>query len=551
MKAPFDGLPLVVGVTGHRDPPAEAEGTLRKRFGEIIERLSGQYPSMQLLVLSGLAAGADLLAAEEALDRGIAVLGCLPLPQSDYEKDFTPSELFRFRSVLPRCWDVIVVGSSEKREQNYVDVADFIAYYCHVLVAFWDGLQARGPGGTAEVVHLRKSGLPGIVGDALVAYAPDTGPVLQIVTPRRDRPPPADCFSVHASYPERPGWNTKARKSEKVAGEQAFERAIADLERFNRDLGREPIPTGPSALAALRDRTDAAANRLQRQTVRSLQSVYIATGLAGAAQLVLPTDGSFNIPSWAGVVAKVGFLAIAFAVLAVAKRNDFENRYQDYRAIAEALRVQYAWCCAGVRARLVEASYLEMQQSELEWIRMALRTAYLITGTGAAGAGGSVEHPECGSWVDGQLEYYQKSGRREDQRLRRARWLMIGAAAGGGVISAVAAVFAWMLSHNLLPIQASQYTQTLHMTAYWATMPFAVGSLFALLIRFYIQQRGFAENARRYQHMFVVFDAAKRLLREHIRDPRRVLEQLGHESLSEHADWLILHRERPLSFVHT
>jgi hypothetical protein len=66
-----------------------------------------------------------------------------------------------------------------------------------------------------------------------------------------------------------------------------------------------------------------------------------------------------------------------------------------------------------------------------------------------------------------------------------------------------------------------------------------------------VQQRGFGENARRYQHMFKVFDAARRRLREPGVDARRVLEQLGHEALSEHAEWLILHRDRPLTFVHT
>jgi hypothetical protein len=550
MKAPFDELPLVIGVTGHRDPPLEAESTLRERFGSILERLHQQHPTMPMLVLSGLAAGADILAAEEALDRGIAVLGCLPMPQAEYEKDFSPAELLRFRAVLPRCWNVIVVGSSQKREHTYVDVADFIAYYCHVLVAFWDGLQARGPGGTAEVVELRRSGLPSIVGEALVAYVPDTGPVFQIVTPRKDRPKPPDCFAIHATYPERPGWSFGNGKQTQPTGEQAFDRAIVNLSRFNRDLASVPTPAEPNRLASLRDRTDAAANSLQRKTTLSLQSVYAVTALAGAAQLVLPTDGSFNIPSWAGIVAKVGFLAIAFVVVAIAKRSDFENRYQDYRAIAEALRVQYAWYCAGIRAPLVEASYLEMQQSELEWIRLALRTAYLITGAGGGSVDASVEHPECIRWIDGQLEYYRKAGKREEGHLRGAQRFMVGAAVGGAIISGVAGILAWMFSHNSPSIPSAHHAATLHALAYWSTMPFALGSLLALLARFYAQQRGFAENARRYHHMFVVFDAAKRRLRERGRDPRKVLEQLGHESLSEHADWLILHRERPLSFVH-
>jgi hypothetical protein len=551
MSSSSDVLPLVVGVTGHRDPPAEAEGPLRERFGEVLTRLQQRHPSMELLVLSGLAAGADLIAAEEALARGVAVFGCLPMPQAEYEKDFAPGELERFRTVLHRCRRVIVVGTSAERAQNYVDVADFIAYYCHVLVAFWDGLPARGPGGTAQVVELRKGGVPNVVGDALVAYMPDVGPVFHIVTPRSGEPPPAQCYSLRDIYPERQRTAAKNSPPARPAGEQEFENALAHLERFNHDLAREPASKAQDQLVAFGDRTDAAANEQQRQTLRSLQFLYVATALAGAAQLVLPTDGSFHIPSWAGIVARIGFLAVAVAVFAIAKRSDYENRYQDYRAIAEALRVQHAWNCAGLRNRLVEASYLQMQQGELAWIRLALRTAYLITEVGNARADESPGSEECTRWIDSQLAYYEKAGKREEAHLVRARRATVFVVAAGAVISGVAASFIWSISHGWLSGPTTHDAPLLQTLTYLATMPFALGGMLALLIRFYEQQRGFTENARRYQHMFTVFDAARRRLRDHIGDPRKVLEQLGHEALSEHADWLILHRDRPLSFVHT
>jgi len=551
VKAPFADLPLVVGVSGHRNTPPDAEAPLRQRFGEVLDRLRSRYPSMPLLVLSGLAAGADMLAAEEAFSRDIPVLGCLPVPQAEYEGDFTPDELDRFRRAVPRCWDVFVVGTSGQRDQGYVDVAMFIAYYCDVLVAFWDGQPARGHGGTAEVVELRRGGLPSALGEALVAYQPDTGPVFHIVTPRRDQARPADCFALREIYPEDPGWSDDGEKAAQSAGRREFETTLACLERFNRDLSGEPAPARAGTLAALRDRADAAANKLQVRTLRSLKSVYIATALAGAAQLVLPTDGSFGIPSWVGIAARIGFLAVAIAVLIVAKRSDYENRYQDYRAVAEALRVQHAWCCAGLSDRLVEASYLQMQQSELEWIRMALRTAYLISGAGTQCGEGSPAHPDCADWISGQLRYYEKSGKREDRNLRAARVAMIALPVAGALLSAGAALFVWMLSHGWLAVPAPHVASLSHTLTYWATMPFALGGLLALWLRFYIQQRGIAENARRYEHMFAVFGAARRRLLEPGRDARKVLEQLGHESLSEHAEWLILHRERPLEFVHT
>ena len=549
MNAPFDALPLVVGLTGHRDPPDAAEAPLRKRFGEILDGLRQRHPTLRPFVLSGLAAGADIFAAEEAIERGVAVLGCLPMPQAEYERDFAPEELERFRRVLLRCSDVVVVGTSDRRQQNYVDVANFIAYYSHVLVAFWDGLPARGPGGTAQVVDLRQHGSPSVAADALVTYMPDVGPVIQIVTPRKDQPPPAQPFTVHETYPQRPGWKTGAKRAAQDAGEQEFEDALDHLARFDQDLAAVPASKAADRLRALGDRTDSAANRLQARTLRSLQSVYIATALAGAAQLVLPTDGSFHIPTWAGIAARIAFLAVALAVFAVAKRNDFENRYQDYRAIAEALRVQSAWNAAGMRLRFVESAYLQMQQSELEWIRLALRTAYLVCAVaGPARDDGAPAPAQAVGWVESQVEYYEAAGKREKRRLERAHLAMLLLVIAGGALSAGASAFAWMLSNGWLPSSSAASDPVL---TYWATMPFALGSMLALLIRFYVQQRGYGENARRYQHMFTVFDAARRRLRERPDDPRAVLEQLGREALTEHAEWLILHRDRPLTFVHT
>jgi hypothetical protein len=128
---------------------------------------------------------------------------------------------------------------------------------------------------------------------------------------------------------------------------------------------------------------------------------------------------------------------------------------------------------------------------------------------------------------------------------------MLIAGVSGAVLSGAAALLAWSISHQWISAPALQGAAVLPLLTYWATVPAALGGMLAVLIRFYVQQRGFAENARRYQHMFVVFDGARRRLRDHAADRRRILELLGHEALAEHAAWLILHRDRPLTFVHT
>jgi hypothetical protein len=54
--------------------------------------------------------------------------------------------------------------------------------------------------------------------------------------------------------------------------------------------------------------------------------------------------------------------------------------------------------------------------------------------------------------------------------------------------------------------------------------------------------------------MFFVFDKALVLLKNakgRDDEVRTIARELGREALAEHAEWLLLQRERPISMVHT
>jgi len=161
-----------------------------------------------------------------------------------------------------------------------------------------------------------------------------------------------------------------------------------------------------------------------------MRFVYTFGFIAGAAQVVELGP--------AGVAIKAGLLFVAFAFFAFARKNDYENRYQDYRALAEGLRVQQAWRCAGLRDRTVDASYLRMQQSELQWIRLALRAASLVFSGQELGPDRSPSHPECLQWIRGQWRYYYAAARREAKRDRPYKRVMAAATILGGVVHGAA-----------------------------------------------------------------------------------------------------------------
>lgn len=516
-----DRLSIVVGVTGHRDVAPEDEAPLRGTFARVLAQLQHACPHSPLLVLSGLATGADSLAAEEAIERGIPVIACLPMPVEEYEKDFTPAQLERFRKLLAACARTTV--TSPTRDGGYVATGRFIAKYSHLLVAFWDTQTSRGAGGTADVIEMRLGEKQASAADIeAMEYLPDVGPVDIIVTPRQSATRPTDPYSLTRTYPK------------DLAPDSAsayFTVILTRIDTYNADLARTRVSNAQGGIEGLMECTDAAANRLQRRTNFFQMILLICAFFAAAVQVI----GIFN------PMFKVAALAVAFAAYGLARRNDYENRYQDYRAIAEGLRVQAAWYCAGLTHRLVDSAYLRMQASELQWIRLALRFFYLLYCEDRVFADASYEHPVCQDWVRSQWEYYGRAGRRAARLKGRLDRISSLALALGVACSIVFGVLYYAVHLRTA------------LTVNLVTVPFVMAAVLKALFTHYDEKQNLAGNARRYERMFGIFERARRNLQEIARggagDPVEILFDLGRAALAEHADWLLMRRDRPLRVV--
>lgn len=538
-QIPTDRLSFVVGVTGHRDVAKDDEPALRAAFGKTLSQVAKSCPHTPLLVLSGLAAGADSLAAEEAMARSIPVLACLPMPVAEYEQDFSQEELARFRTLLAKCARVTV--TSQTRDGGYVSTGRYIARYSHLLVAFWDRRSSRGAGGTADVINMRITAEPATTEVESLAYLPDVGPVDVIVTPRIGSPRPVDAFHTKRLYPQ--------RFSRDEMREAHFQTILTRIDAYNIDLAAA-LSSASSDLQGMMERTDAAANRLQRRTNAFETILYFLAFAAAAVQIV------DHLPP----VIKVFFLGLAFAAYLLARRNDYENRYQDYRALAEGLRVQNAWYCAGLQRQLVDAEYLHMQESELQWIRMALRYFYLLFCEEREHPEASHEHPVCQDWIRSQWEYYYRAQRRQLIAKQLFDRLGLAAILFGTACTAVSAIVlaangilgcALLSSFCHQPIALSRgsfvtLTQLL-------TEPLVLAAILGALFSHVTEKQNLGANARRYQRMFRVFDRARADLRA-IHEGKsgqasEVIYELGRAALVEHADWLIMKRDRPIKVI--
>ncbi|MEV5281936.1 hypothetical protein [Streptomyces sp. NPDC051994] len=140
-----------IGVTGHRDIPAEAFAEIHDRLRSV---LCGHDGSLE--ALSSLATGADQLFASIALDCGAALT--VVIPSGDYETGFADAaELARYRGLKRRASQEVALGYPHSTNEAYYAAGAYIADNCDRLVAVWDGLPARGLGGTGDIVQYARS----------------------------------------------------------------------------------------------------------------------------------------------------------------------------------------------------------------------------------------------------------------------------------------------------------------------------------------------------------------------------------------------------------
>jgi hypothetical protein len=161
---------LAVGITGHRQdalPPGSLltlEGRLRdalRSLAKLAAELHAANASFfsaappRLLFVSPLADGADQLAARIALDLGFELQAILPFEREEYLADLDPG---RARETLVELLGtascVLELPGDRARELDaYVMAGRATVAHSDLLIAAWDGLPARGRGGTAEVVR--------------------------------------------------------------------------------------------------------------------------------------------------------------------------------------------------------------------------------------------------------------------------------------------------------------------------------------------------------------------------------------------------------------
>jgi hypothetical protein len=147
-----NAAPLGIGVTGHRD--VRETPALTAALDQVFARVERAFPRRAWVLLSSLAEGADQIVARKALCRPETTLEVpLPLPEADYLPAFSGlAGRQGFTELLNRAGRIVRMPPATNHPEAYRLAGIHILERCDVLITLWDGLPARGVGGTGEIV---------------------------------------------------------------------------------------------------------------------------------------------------------------------------------------------------------------------------------------------------------------------------------------------------------------------------------------------------------------------------------------------------------------
>ena len=141
---------MIAGLTGHQ---------------QIGDKQTIQWVEQQLSILliaqevtegwMSLAIGADQMYATLLLRRGLQYNVVLPCER--YEETFSELDRETYHDLLSKAISVVALDFVKPTEMAFYEAGKQVVNRSEILIAVWDGLAARGLGGTADIVRFAQS----------------------------------------------------------------------------------------------------------------------------------------------------------------------------------------------------------------------------------------------------------------------------------------------------------------------------------------------------------------------------------------------------------
>jgi hypothetical protein len=138
---------MIAGITGHRE--LENIDWIRTTMQEIIKEMKINYG------ITCLATGADELFAETLRQKNISYSAVIPC--RNYETTFETTALKDFLFSKNNASKLIELKNNQPSEKAFNEAGKTVVDNSEILIAVWNGEEAKGLGGTADIVEYAKS----------------------------------------------------------------------------------------------------------------------------------------------------------------------------------------------------------------------------------------------------------------------------------------------------------------------------------------------------------------------------------------------------------
>ena len=340
------------------------------------------------------------------------------------------------------------------------------------------------------------------------------------------------------------------------------------MDKYNHDVLRHEslIARGSSLIPKRTQKTD-------KYTVTDLTyrasdklSAHFAKWVRGSDALIyalaLGAVVAFNFVS-SKVQAPWIYLGITLAMAVLALRIRFlsiDDRFLEYRCIAEAARTLFFWRIAGVKhplwmaflsRQLGRIAFVSRQLGTMHWVRQAVRSLEFCQDCSLGDISPTSDGIRIARtyWVDDQkkwLEGKQYWHLRRYELWKRVSELALGASFLTAIVLAVLTVIPGGHGHSLWAtwVKPEKYGDL------WETTLglFAGGGVVA---RGFLSRMAHLELAKQYASQKFIFENASRMLDRIKSDTKlewtepEILGKLGQEVLQEQAEWLWLRHTHP------
>ena len=525
------GIPVVIGVTGHRNlHPAdltEISGAVRQE----LHALRIAYPSSPMLLLCSLAEGADQLCAEIALEEGYRLAVPLPMPLPEYEQDFEGKALQKLHNLAARAEEVFVVPQTEPfregRDYLFRQADLYVAEHCHLLLALWDGKEGRPDGcGTAETVEMklrqtycRQKG---------IVPRPGCSAVCHIPVRRASGNGISGTDSLGADVSEEDANRKSVVKARMLGDTDALREILRKTDAFNRRARTVSGDAAADRLAAIYTAADSLSLKNQRKTTAVLALTAILATMVTMAFLLYDEATLY----WMILVCGAGIAALILAVR-LSERSEWHTSYLQYRLLAEILRTQSFAHRAGLRMQVTDLLPWSLW-TDVPWAAGAAA----VLSAGEEDRKAAPDSPqEVSAFIRGQKAYHQKAlirtGRREQTNQRILRTALVLT-----LVSYAAALVFEIAAGGLLTGAAHLPDPELEL---WRTvLKIVLGSLSAatLFAGNYYGKLALDEEMEEHRRMAALFESAEACLTEDGAD-EKLAEGLVREMFGENVRWYV------------